>query len=72
MPKMNQDGQQVKVWLPQPLYDGLNQESGDSGRSMAEIVREAIAERYQRQAQEAGLDVVIDAGAGAYRKVFNE
>lgn len=72
MPKMSEPGQQVKVWLPQPLYDALNQESDDSGRKMAEIMREAIAERYQRQAVEAGLDVVIDAGARTFREVFNE
>jgi len=50
-------GQQVKVWLPQPLYDALRAEAKDTGRSMSEIGREEIAERYRRQAEGVGIDI---------------
>lgn len=64
MPRMRQPGQQIKVWLPQPLYDAIKQDRKDTGRPMAEIARGIIADHYQRLARAAGLDVVMDGHTG--------
>jgi len=51
MPKMTESGKQIKVWLPDPLYAELSQEAQDTGRKMAEIVREQMADRYYQQSK---------------------
>lgn len=48
MPKMGK-GKQVKVFIPTPLYKLLKREANHTGRPMAEIMREEIADRYQDQ-----------------------
>lgn len=52
MPKMGQPGQQIKVWLPRPVYKALRRESDVTGRPMAEIAREELTERYANELAE--------------------
>jgi len=40
-------GKQVKVYLPAFLYRLLSKEAQTTGRAMAEIIREEVAQRYR-------------------------
>lgn len=46
MPKMSEPGKQIKVWLPMPIHNQLENEAEQTGRKKAEIAREQIAARY--------------------------
>lgn len=51
--------QMTTVILPEELKAALMAEAREKGISMAAIIRWALWMRYERQAQEAGLDVRI-------------
>lgn len=55
------DGTQIKVHLPIPLYAQLSREAALTGRTRAEIVREALAHRYHNDVAELSQD---DNGGG--------
>jgi len=58
-------GKVTTIILPSELKAAVRSEAKDKGVSMAAVVRWALEARYQRQAQDAGLAVVIaDEGAG--------
>jgi len=68
-------GMQIKVVMPNHLYAALQSEAKDAAVPMASLVRMAVKERYERQAQAAGVAIAIPgaddliAGNGDLRRL---
>jgi hypothetical protein len=58
------DGAQIKVKVPMPLYRLLRREAKGTGRTMAEIVREELAERYRDEVELGGHREPTESCAG--------
>lgn len=60
MPKMSEQGKQIKVWLPMHLLDGLRQDAKAGGeRHIQSVIRHILGQYYRQQAKMAGVEVAI-------------